>query len=379
MPYTVWGWKEERAAQYQAASGERIKDLITNLIRNFQVMGQDDERMMTKMFMESGLWALGSYGLVKVVQILRTLYKLTQATEAFAVVTGIMEVGINVIKLGITVVIVAILVPLFIFMTKDACAVFVIVNDTDDDLDLVDYHATHGKIVGIFKENPDVDNPKPIIPKRLPPIINPKTGKEICKGSIQAGFFAARKHDNALVGSQGALKFGPMTSFAQGVFMGWEVPLSGSSNRLLVSTDFNGNTSQFSDKTNDDGKQEDAANGSNGAKVVGRVHSGSGSQGYYVFNVTEPKKSSSENPVLLALPPEKDSKKKSDEELLNEIFDHEKDVHGIDWRAAAKGGKEAIKEATKKARDHMQSIADKMTKAERHHAMTMGLVDSNGM
>ena len=343
-------------------------------------MGEDDERMMVKAFMDAGMWAVGGYGLFQVVKILKTLYKLTQATEAYAVFTGIMEVGVNVIKIGIATVIIAILVPLFIYMNKDAAAIFVIVNDTDSDLDLLEYHTTHGKIVGIFKENPDLDNPKPIIPKRLPPIINPKTGKEVCKGSIQAGFFAARKNDNALVGSQGALKFGPMTSFPKGVFMGWEVPLSQGSNRLLVSTDFNGSTSEFSDKTNDGDKQEDTAMGSNGAKVVSRVHSASGSEGYYVFNVTESKKSNPpENDSVTATNEViKEADNKSDEELISQILNHEKKVNGIDWREAAKAGKPAIHEAIKKARAHLKSIADKMTKEERHHALEMGLINEKG-
>ena len=380
VPYTIWGWKVERAAQYQTANGERIKELITNLVRNFQVMGADDERSMTKMFTDSGLWAIGGFGILKVVQVLRTLYKLTRATEAFAVVSGIMEVGFNVIKIGIAAVVVAILVPLFVYMNKDACAIFVILNDSEDDLDLTECYTTHGKVVGIFKENPAADNPKPIIPKRLPPIINPKTGVKICEGSIQAGFFAARKHDNALVGTQGALKFGATTAFPKGVFLGWEVPLSGSSNRLLVSVDYSGSTSQFSDKTNDDDKQEDTANGSNGAKVVGRVHDAHGSQGYYVFNVTVPKKKDANTkPALVAASaPEKETNSTTDDELINQIFEHEKNINGIDWRSAVKEGHQAVHQAIKKARGHLQTIADKMTKEERHHAMNMGMIDSSG-
>ena len=379
VPYTIWCWKAESAAAYQTATGERIKDLIINLIRNFQVMGEDDERMMTKMFIDTGLWALGRCGLLKVVEILKASSCLNKATEAFAVVSGIKEVGINVIKLGIATMIVAILVPLFTYPSKDACAVFVIVNDTDDDLDLIEWHMKYGKVVGIFKENPNADNPKTIIPRRIKPIINPETGVEICKGSVQAGFFAAKANNNTLDGTQGALKFRAMTSFSKGIFMGWEVPMSDSDNRLLVSADFSGSTSQFSDRINEEDKQEDTSNGSNDAKVEGRVHSANGSAGYYLFNVTEPTKEAptgeSSQPQLHS---RNDESKKTNEELLNEVFDHEKKVNGIDWKAATKKGKEAIHEATRKARDQMQSMADKMTKEELGHAKAMGLVDSDG-
>ena len=92
-------------------------------------------------------------------------------------------------------------------MSKNAAAIMVIINDTDEDIRMIDLHATHGKVVGIFKEKAELDNPQPILPKRLPPIINPKTKKIAVEGSVQAGFFAARKRDNALVGTQGGMKF----------------------------------------------------------------------------------------------------------------------------------------------------------------------------
>ena len=222
-PYVVWGWTKAQTAEYQNATGGRIKDLICNLIRNFQVMQKDSTRYMVKTFMEAGLWGLGIYGLTKVYRIIATLSELTEATEAYAVLSGILEVGVNVIKLGITIVILAILVPLFIYMTKDAAGVMVIINDTNEDLRLIDLHATHGKIVGIFKENAALDNPQTIIPKKLPPIVNPKTGKVVAEGSIQAGFFAARKKDAALYGSQGGMKFDAITPYPKGIYVGWEV------------------------------------------------------------------------------------------------------------------------------------------------------------
>ena len=379
VPFTIWGWKVETAAKYQTATGRRIKDLVVNLIRMFQVTGADNERMMTKTFMEAGLWGLGTCSLIKVMQTLRASNCATKAIEAFAVASGIIEVGINVIKLGIHTMIVTMLVPLLVSPSKDACAVCVIVNDSDSDLDLVEYHAKLGKVIGIFKENPETDNPKPVIPRRINSIISTETGKEICTGSVQAGLFAAQANTSSLVETQGALKFGVTSSFSNGIFMGWEVPMDGSTNRVLVSADFRGSTSQFSNKTNEENKQEDMSDGSSGAKVVGRVHSGHESHGYYVFSVSEPRrevsKEHTDQPLLAA---KKEPTEKTHEELLDEIFDHEKKVNGIDWKAAAKGGKEAIHEATKKARDRIQSMADNMTKEELSHAMELGLVDKNG-
>ena len=250
-------------------------------------MQNDDTRFLVKTFMEAGLWGVGFYGLAQVWKIVSTLAELTEATEAFAVLGGVLEVGAAVIRLGITVVILAVLVPLFIFMTKNAAGIMVIINDTDQDLVLENLTCTHGKVVAIFKENAAEDNPQPIIPKRLPPIINPKTKKVVAEGSIQAGFFTVRKRDAALIGTQGALKFKANESFPQGAYIGWSVPLSEGSNALLVSATFNGSTSKFSDNTGSHGKQEDTSTSTTNASITGRVNSGSGSEAYYIVNLSQ--------------------------------------------------------------------------------------------
>ena len=286
-PYTVWGWNKERVKTFQDARGGKIKDKIVNLIRNFQVMQNDDTRYLVKTFMEAGLWGVGLYGLAQVWKIMSTLAELTEATEVYAVLEGVLEDGVAIIKFGIAVVILAVLVPLFIFMTKNAAGIMVIINDTDQDLVLEDLTCTHGKVVAIFKENAAEESPQPIIPKRLPPIINPQTKKVVCEGSVQAGFFTVRKRDAALIGTRGALKFKASESFPQGAYIGWSVPLSEGSNALLVSATFNGSTSKFSDNTDSHGKQEDTSTSTTNVSITGRVNSGSGSEAYYIVNLSQ--------------------------------------------------------------------------------------------
>ena len=285
-PYTIWGWKKERVKTFQEARGDKIKDKVMNLIRNFQVMQNDDARYITKMLMEMGMWGLGLTGLNQVWSIVATLAELTEATEAFAVFEGVMEVGTAVITLAITVVILAILVVLF-FMEKGAAGIMIIINDTDQDLVLEDLTCTHGKVVAIFKENAAEENPQPIIPKRLPPIINPKTEEVVSEGSIQAGFFTVSKRDQALIGTQGALKFEATESFPQGAYIGWSVPLSIGKNALLVSATFNRSVSKFSDNTGSHGKQEETSTSTTNASITGRVNSGSGSEAYYIVNLSQ--------------------------------------------------------------------------------------------
>ena len=285
-PYTIWGWNKKRVKTFQDASGDGIKEQITNLIRNFQVMKTDDKRYITKMFVNMGMWGLSTIGLKKVWSIVSSLGELTEETEAYAVCEGVIEVGVSVIDVAIAVVIIAILVPLF-FMQKGAAGIMIIINDTDQDLVLEDLTCTHGKVVAIFKENPAEKNPQPIIPKRLPPIFKPKTKKVVAEGSIQAGFFVVSKDDMALIGTQGALKFEATKSFPKGAYIGWSVPLSLGSNALLVSATFEGSVSKFSDQTGSFGRQEYTSTSTTNASITGKVNSGSGSKAYYIVNLSQ--------------------------------------------------------------------------------------------
>lgn len=286
-PYAVWGWNTNTAKKFQEATGDQIKELIMNLVANFQVMANDDTRYLVKKFSDCGLWGIGGVGLAEVWRIIRTLSALTAETEAYAIFRGILAVGEGVIKLGITTVILAVLVPFLVLMTKDAFGLMVILNDTYQDLGLEDINVTHGKVVAIFKENAELEDPKPIIPKKLPPIKNPQTGEVVSEASIQAGFLAVRKRDCALIGAQGALKFKATESFPKGAYLGWSVPLSRGSNDLLVSANFEGSVSEFSHKTGSHGKQEDTSTSSAGAKITDRVNSGSGSKAYYIINAAQ--------------------------------------------------------------------------------------------
>ena len=284
--FPCWAWTREKAAEFQNAKGDRIKDLISNLIRNFQVMEKSDENMLAHFFMKCGLIGIGVAGAQAVLKVMKTIEKVADGIVALA--DGIITVGLKVIQFAISVFVLAILVPIFILAMKDAAQVMVIINDTDDAMSLQDLATTHGKIVGIFKDNTNQSIALPIIPKRKSAVYNEK-GIMMSSGAVFAGFFAARKNDNAVVGSQGAMKFSATTLFPKGVSIGWEIPLSIGSNRLLVSADFDGTASAFSDKTNEEDKQEDSSTSSKKGVVVGRVNSGSGSRAYYIMSISAPK------------------------------------------------------------------------------------------
>ena len=306
--FPCWGWSLEEAAKFQNATGDEIKQLILNLIRNFQVMDNSDERYLVHLFMKLGLFGFGAMAVHAVWKCLKIFDTATSIAEV------IVEVGIRTIQFAIAVFVLAILVPIFIYAMKDAAGVMVVINDTFEDMNLEALTATHGKITGVFKEKNDKSPPLPIIPKREKPAYNDK-GIKMNNGAVYGGFFVFRKRDSALIGTQGAFKFGVTADYPDGVFVGWEVPLSQGKNRLLVSADFKGGVEAWSDKTNDDGKQEDTSTSSKKATITGRVNDGSGSQAYFIVNI-----GAASGSLLSSAVPEEDIEEKA-EKFWNEIKD----------------------------------------------------------
>ena len=64
--------------------------------------------------------------------------------------------------------------------------------------------------------------------------------------------------------------------------------------------------------------------------------------------------------------------------MIADIIKHEKTHHGIDWEAAAKGGKTEMEAAMKKAHSRMNDIRNDMSAKEVDRAKSMGLLDSKG-
>ena len=73
------------------------------------------------------------------------------------------------------------------------------------------------------------------------------------------------------------------------------------------------------------------------------------------------------------------TKGKTSDQVISDIIDHENLHHGIDWRAAAKGGSRALQQATEKAHSRLKKIRKMMAPHEVHKAKAMGLLDANGV
>ncbi len=278
--YPTWGWREETVTAYNALRGDDVKKAVTNLVATFQVMAQDDDVGIVKTCMQAGIIGFGITGLTAVATIIRTLAALTEATEAYAVLDGVITVGVNVIKLAVSTVVLAIIVPLMLLMEKDAFGLFVIINNTASDLTMNAISYTNGKCVAGFKNSDDITNEQAIIPAVFE-MYNPATGQTI--KAISAGFLGARKRDNAVIGTLGAMSFAPTTDFPAGIFLGWEVPLLIGHNKLLVSANYTGDLSTFADNTQNADVLDSTDKSSTGATIEGHMNNTGGSEAYAFF------------------------------------------------------------------------------------------------
>ncbi len=279
--FVVWGWNEQTVANYQAARGDDVEKEITNLIANFQVLEQSDDVGIAVACVGMGIFGFAAAGIQAALGILGAVAQINAAVSAYAVLQGLTVVGVNLVVLSIAIVVIAVLIPLIIFMLKDAMGLFVIVNNTTSDLIMDGITFTSGKCISGFKRDAAADDPKAIIPQVFE-IYNPELDETI--KSISAGFFGVRKRDNALVGTQGALSFAATDEYPDGVYLGWEVPLSQGSNRQLVSATYTGTLSDFSDRAYDSGVLNTSDTSTEGNTVEAHMNSGSGSHAYsFVF------------------------------------------------------------------------------------------------
>lgn len=206
-----------------------------------------------------------------------TIRALAGATEVYAVLMGVMEVGGAVVTLAVTTIFLAVLIPILLIMMKDATCYMMVLNKTEEDLNVEgDVYLTHGNLNVQFVNYTQA--------RQIPgmSVIRDPSGK-IVASNYWAGFLVAQKKEAALYGSQGAFKFSATSSFPAGAFVGWEIPLTifGGSNRGLVSCQWSNDAGAFSNETNDHGNGDNTAIHPNtGAWIRARMNSGGGSQGY---------------------------------------------------------------------------------------------------
>ena len=205
--------------------------------------------------------------------------KIGQGVMPF-IAEAIVEIGVRVIQFAVAVFILAINVPIFIYIKKEAAVLMLIINNTDEDMGLDEIVATHGKVVGVFRADKQEENPRLLIPKRLPPV-----PQQSDQAGIFAGFFVARKNDKALIVTQGAMKFEKTKTYPDGVYIGWEVRLRVGNNRVLVSATFTDGAGKFSEKTNNEDKQSDSSKSSQGGMVFANINDKSRSRAHMITSI----------------------------------------------------------------------------------------------
>lgn len=269
----IWPMTPAYVAQWEAASGSTIKDLIGTQISAMQSIQtvHNDASQIAEISIGIGVVAWVRTAWVA----FQAMRAVAGATEVYAIMSGILEAGAAVVTFAVTTIFLAVLIPILLVMMKDATCYMIVVNKSPDDLLLDgDVDLTHG--------NQNIQFVDYQQNRRIPgmSVITDPTGK-LVSTSFWAGIFVAQKKEAALFGSQGAFKFAATTWFPNGLYIGWETPLTffGGHNRALVAADFSGELGTFSNMVNDQGGGGNTSSIPTG-NIVTRVNSSSGSEAY---------------------------------------------------------------------------------------------------
>lgn len=277
----AWGIDEKEAQDWKNASGEKLAEMVTFRLKVMQSLELSSGDIV---YAQIGL-TIGVIAWLKRAYDAYKLARLAGLTTLSSVVQGIRAVTFGATKAFVAGVVVAIIAEVLIFLLeKNAVVYMVLLNMTDDDLTMKDLAVVNGKQIVQF-----VDPLSDVQVNRL----NKRTTIDLGSGvesNYWVGLFAGQKRDAALIGSLGAFNFQPTPTFPNSVYVGWEVPLTGifgGPNRCLVSAQAQSSAKSFADKTQDNGTLFSTDSSGKGT-VTGRMHSGSGSEGYMsvIFEAT---------------------------------------------------------------------------------------------
>jgi hypothetical protein len=269
----AWGINEKEAFEWKSASGDKLAEMVTFRLKIMQSLElTSSEGIYAQIGLSIGIvaWVKKAYEAYKVA-------RLAGYNSLSSVVQGIRAVTLNATRVFVAIAIVAIIAEVLLFlMEKKAVVYTILLNMTDDDLVMDKLTVENGKQLVQFVDPLDAEQ-RNVLNKRT--IIDLPDEREV---SYWVGLFSASKKDMALIGSLGAYNFRSCPSFPKSVYVGWEIPLSGlfgGPNRCLVSASFDSGTAAFAKRTSDHGSLYSIGD-SGVATVTGRMHSGSGSEGY---------------------------------------------------------------------------------------------------
>lgn len=273
----AWAISPEEAKEWKEASGEKLKEMISYRLKIMQSLELTSSPAgYAQLMLSIGIlaWMKKAYNIYSAARAAGLL-------RLASVVKAIKGVTLQATKMFVATIILAVITEILLYlMEKDAVVYMVLINMTDDDLKLNDQYLTHGKQKVQFVNPAEGTHEDKTLIKRS---VTDLGGGEV-DIAYWTGLYVAQKKDMALYGSQGAFRFADCNSYANGAYVGWEIPLtntffSGGPNRCLVSANNEGNVGDFSNKTDKHGSLLSESSNS-AAKVVGKMHSGKGSEGY---------------------------------------------------------------------------------------------------
>lgn len=267
----TWFIDHQEAELWANAQGITVGEMV---LRRLQVMQALELSSSDLGFAKLGL-GIGVVAWVRQAWVAFRAARAAGEAVLSAVTQGVRAVTLSASRLFIGTVVVAIIAEVLLFVAeKDAAVFMILVNMTDDDLQMDQLAIDNGKQVVQFVDTLNGDAKT----------LSRRDGIEVSgttEYTYSIGLFAARKRDYALVGTRGGLSFVPTPTFPNAVYAGWDVPLTflGGKNRALVSTGPQDSIEAFVEAVDRDGTLDSSSESDEGI-VTGRMHDGQGSEGY---------------------------------------------------------------------------------------------------
>lgn len=242
--YSVVNEEGHMAIDYvQSLRGKDLANYVIHMTQKLEFAEQS--RSYTEIGLDvaaAGLFGVGVEWTVKSFRALETSASALEACIAGARALGTLSKVIAVISL----VVIVVLIPFLIFMEKKAEMLILIMNRTNEDIDIYDYYMKHGKVMA---------KPYDTDIERTPPESHSIIAGRYLKLSEAAmmGTLYVTKRDYALYGVMGAckLEFSKPTYFPNGVYLGFKTPLAKGDNAGFITAKKYNDAEDFYNKTED--------------------------------------------------------------------------------------------------------------------------------
>lgn len=247
----------ERMIQSKGGDIEyRVTKLLNTLNTAKQAMDTQNYEATTASMLAGGVLAVGAESISMCYTALKA-----GATTYAAALKAVTSCWSGVVAL-VSFVVTLVLIPILYFMEKPAAAVMLLLNETDETINMIDKDNVHGKQLLITKE--------------IDPVVDGVPG-------CTAGIFICSKKDKALVGTSTGYHF-RLEDSGKNFYIGVECPLTSLYGDNNCACDIEGSSEKIADKTHSKNMQEDSCvNGGYTCSI--RCNAKGGSIAYYIARV----------------------------------------------------------------------------------------------